>query len=259
MDGYKISTLVLAVVFLSAIASSIIYEVDVDESLNHSSFQLSYEEEITDVQQYSAVIDNTGSVGCTYRLANTLESGNYSRTDYSQPHQLWPGDSARISVTSVPINVTGQINSTLEVEYCGKNTVINKTSFEDIRNTSAQKEISSTTLKSEDGRITFKTGLNEAIAVPIGEPPYWKIGPVNISAGKAETSFEAPIFSEEKTVIFALVNKSSGDVMGRTHVKTGSEGFNLDNLPDELPWIGFLLSFVLNLVLGLLLIIRRRK
>lgn len=259
MDGNKISTLILASILISTAASSIIYEVDVDESLNHSSFQLNYSEEITDVQEYTAVLDNTGSVGCSFRLANTLESGNYSRTDHSDTYTLWPGDSARITVSSVPINVTGRINSTLEVEYCGKNSVLNRTSFTDIENTTAAREFSSTTLSSGKNSLTFETGVEEAIAVPIGEPPYWKVSAANISSGKAKIDFEAPIYSEEKSIIYALVNKTTGEVIGRTEVKTGSEVFNLDDIPGQVLWSILVISILLNLVLGISLIFRGRK
>ncbi|MFB6115977.1 MAG: hypothetical protein ABEK10_00555 [Candidatus Nanosalina sp.] len=250
MDENKVAVLVLSTVLMSAGASSILYEVDVEESLNHSSFKLQYRENISDLQTYSAIIDNTGSVGCKFRLVNTLKSENYTRTDYSSAHELWPGESALIEVKSVPMNVTGRINSTLKIQYCGKEAVLNKTAFVDVENTTAGDRISSTTLKSKNGKLSFKTTLDEAYAVPISEPPYWKVESANISSGKASVEFEAPIYVKDESIVFALVNKTTGEVVGRTEVKTGSQVFGIDNIPGGLVGIVLVCSVIFNLVLG---------
>lgn len=218
MDKHKITILAALTVLLSISGSALIYEVEIGESLNHSTFELEYQEEIQDVQEVSIVVENTGSVGCQFYLRNDISSSNFSRTDYSHEYAIWPGNSKLMEMKSVPENVTGTVNSTLHLSYCGKTVEIAQYSFNDTRKTLLNNSLESKTLSAGNGEVSMELPVQNGSVVPVDAPSYWKVGSADIKSGVTSVNLDAPIFNSGSTVEFAVINSTTDRAVGTTQV-----------------------------------------
>lgn len=240
MVKHKIAVLAVFTVLFSLSGSALLYEVEIGESLNHSTFELEYQEEIQDVQEISVVVENTGSVGCQFYLRNDMSSGNFSRTDYSQEYAIWPGNSKLMEMKSVPENVTGTVNSTLHLSYCGKTVEIAQYSFNDTRKTLLNNSLESKTLSAGSGEVSMELPVQNGSVVPIDAPSYWRTGSADIKSGIASVNLDAPIFNSGSTVEFAVINSTTERVVGTTQVSMTPE--------DDLEYI--IRNSTLEIILG---------
>jgi len=218
MDKHKITILAALTLAFSLSGSALVYEVEIGESLNHSTFEFDYQDEIQDVQEISVVVENTGSVGCNFYLRNDISSENFSRTDYSQEYPIWPGNSKLMELNSVPENITGTVNSTLHISYCGKTEEVAQYSFNDTSKTFLNRSFESKTLNAENGEISVEMPVQNGSVVPVDAPSYWKVGSADIESGVASVELDAPIFNSGATVEFAVINSSTGNAVGTTQV-----------------------------------------
>lgn len=223
MAKYKIPILVVSFLLVIGISSSILYEVEVDESLNHSVYEVDHKNRIDNLQEFNVVLENTGSVGCRFGLVNHMYSENYSKTEYSEKVPLWPGESVKLIQHSVLENITGTVKSNLSLEYCGSQKSLGELKFNVSKKTYLNDTVDSETISSTEETVTFRTGVDKALAVPVGSPPYWKIGSSNITGGKTQSNLEAPIYSKSKKIEFALLNHSTEEVIGVTEVELKPE------------------------------------
>lgn len=250
MGRAKITSLIALTVLFAVTASGLLYEVEVGDSLNQSNYELNYSQEIEDVQEISIILDNTGSVGCQFRLRNEMKAENFSRTDYSQSYSVWPGNSALMEVRSVPENVTGEINSTLYASYCGKTEEIAEFGFNDTEKTVLNDSIESKTLAAENGGVKISVPVQEGVIVPVDEPAYWKVGSAQLNSGRATADLEAPIFNAEQSVEFAVINESTGRTVGTTSVEMTAEEDLLYRIEQNFLEIVLGISLLVNVVLA---------
>jgi hypothetical protein len=249
MAKTKIVLLLGAFLLATSMGSGLFYRVEVDQTLNHSGFDLNYSDRVEDVQTVSVAVDNIGSVGCEYRLRAVQDGENFSSVEYSRGYPMWPGGTSLMQMKFLAQNYTGPVNTTLFLQYCGKTSKIGNFSYNDTVNTKVNNSIGSETLEATEAEVKLKLPVENGYLVPVNSPPYWRVGSTTINDGKAVASYEPPIFDRDETVEFAVVNESTGNVLGKTTAELDPEKTLVEKIRDS--WLRVLLgiSVLLNAVL----------
>jgi hypothetical protein len=253
MDRAKIVLLLALFLVASSSASALFFRVEVDQNLNQTTFDLSYDNVTEEIQTVSVAVDNIGSVGCEYRLRSVQNGENFTSVEYSRSYPMWPGSSSLMQVKYAPLNYEGEINSTLFLSYCGKSTKIANFSYTISENTTVNDTFESETLRATDEEVALDLPVEKGYLVPVDAPPYWRVASTTINDGEAITSYSPPIFDEEETIEFAVVNRSTGKIMGSTTANLDPEKSLLEKARDN--WLRIVLA--ISVLLNALLIGRR--
>lgn len=259
MDKAKVLLLLIILAVLVSSASALLYRVDVDDSLNHSSFDLQYRNQTDTLQVVSSTVTNTGSVGCEYRLKAEIYTNGEQATHYSKGYELWPGRTERMQLKFISGNASGMIETDLYLEYCGKQESLETFSFNDTGAEVTNNSIDSTTIEASEKGAEARLPVKEAILVPIETPPYWKVSSTEVNQSRAEFSYNAPIFNEREQVRFAVMNRSTEEIIGETTVQLEAEESVLQTISQNIESLALAASLLLNLALAAVILRRHRK
>lgn len=244
---------------MASSASSLLYKVDVDASLNHSSFDLEYRNTTDTLQVVSSSITNTGSVGCTYRLRADVTRNGTQASHYSRGYELWPGETAAMKLRFISGNTTGQIPTQLHLEYCGQEKSLDEFTFEDTKSEQLNTTIDSRTVEATEREAKAKFSVKSGILVPLESPPYWKVSSAKINSSEATLDYEPSLFRSEEEIKFAVLNESSEKAIGITTVELQPETSVFTSIRDNLETLLLAFSLLVNMALGLILFRTRIK
>lgn len=202
----------IGIVFFAVPAASADLKVHISDILDHDAIELDYNQDVQHIQNVNLTIENTGSIGCNYRVMVQERNSTY----YSTKEPLWPGDSAFFEVDYVLENVTGQINSSVTVEYCGTDTAVESFSYNATAGVFEPDSIDTTASSTTASSTEVDLDLEEGKLVPKESPPMWRAASASIEEGKAQLSYDPPIFREEVLSYYAVVD---GEVVGTTDVE----------------------------------------
>jgi hypothetical protein len=236
MAETKIAALVTFSIFLLGSASGLAFNVQIDALTSASVKDINYKEQVDGVQSINSSVENTGSIGCSYRLKTDYSYKNSSFERYSSAYPLWPGEEDRARIDFLVENYTGAVQGNLSLEYCGQEQKVSNFSF-NTSNITVEREYSSKTIDSNSSAAKIRIEeLDEALLVPVEAPPYWKTASEEVQEGKAVIEYEAPIFDSRENISYAVVQ--NGEVLGETTVELEYEKTLWDRLSDVNPaWL----------------------
>ena len=210
----RTSVLLALLVFLP-LASGLTFQVDVEEITDYTVKDLEYSDSIGVNQNINATVENTGSIGCSYRFKAQFQQGNDSFTRYSSAEPLWQGAYSRLQINYIPMNYTGLVDTNLSVEYCGQEKQVDSFDFNVTENTLPGAEIDSRTVRVSNSSAEVEIGSGDKL-VPEETPSYWKASSAEIVNNSARIEYEAPIFSSEALKYTVL---EDGEIAGSVNVK----------------------------------------
>jgi hypothetical protein len=209
MARYKAGVLLIAALFLTLPAYSLTFDVSITDITEASVKDVQYQENVSAVQNINASIENTGSIGCGYRLKADYSYGNKSFDRYSPEYSLWQGDTERAAINIMASNHTGTVHGNLSVEYCGQSKQVTDFNYS-TENVTFEEEIDTRTLdvNQSSAQVRFSE-YSEGTLVPVEAPPYWRTSSVKLEEGKASLDYEAPIFDSRENITYALVQNQT--------------------------------------------------
>lgn len=203
-------------ILFSSTAFGLVFSVQVEDVTEHSFKGLEFKEEVQTAQRINGTVENIGSIGCKYRLKGEFERGNDTVTRYSSPASLFQGGFADFELYYVPMNYTGEVDTSLYIDYCGQEKHLEDFTFNVTENTVAEEEVSSRTREVTEREATIETDMQEGVLVPEEAPVYWRTGAATIKDGEATVEYQAPIFNENEVIKYTVVD--DGEVVGTTEV-----------------------------------------
>ncbi|MFB6100201.1 MAG: hypothetical protein ABEK16_02910 [Candidatus Nanohalobium sp.] len=219
MAKTKIPLLIAALALFTFSGASLSFNVEVDTITNYTIRGLDYRENVSTLQEINATVENTGSIGCTYRLKAEIHRPNKTLQRYSEAKPVWPGSSAFEEIHYVPLNYTGNNTVELKIQYCGQEEKIAEFNYTDTNNSLTNSTFSAEVRKLSKDSAEIKTRVQKGLLVPHQAPPYWKTSSVEIKKGEATLEYDAPIFQKQEQLSYIAVNQSTGELKGLIEVK----------------------------------------
>ncbi|MFB6199828.1 MAG: hypothetical protein ABEJ83_03040 [Candidatus Nanohaloarchaea archaeon] len=218
----RLTVLTLSFLFLLGTATAIQFEVDITGLTGQNTVKYNYTENVGTIQNITAIVENTGSIGCNYRLKADFNYKNTTDTQWSAPKALWPGETAVLDLQYVPYNYTGNVSTRLSLAYCGETTRLSNFTFKARKNISTQKNVETQLLKVEKESSRIKTGVEKGLMVPKDKPAKWKVSTVRIRNGEAELEYEPTLFNEKRTLEYYILDENR-TVVGKTSISLNYE------------------------------------
>jgi uncharacterized beta-barrel protein YwiB (DUF1934 family) len=249
----KTALQLLLIIFLLPAVFGISFKIDVAELTDHSFKGLEYSENISELQEINATVENVGSIGCTYRMRADFQQGNQTFERFSSPEPLWQGEYDRMEIKYIPEEYTGEVGTNISLEYCGQKKQVDSFSFNVTENTTISAEVESRTIESRDesARIEVKGDT----LIPQIEPSYWKTSSAEINNGTAEIEYDAPIFDQREEITYTVLE--DGEIKGSTNVSLEPEPNLKEKLLDRKLEIVLCLLGI-SVLSNLLLILKQR-
>lgn len=216
MDGAKAEVLLalLAVLILPATGFSFRVQVSPDAGVTTTLF--SYSNSTERVQNFSANVYNSGSIGCKYRLKAVYNSSNSSKVFYSNPVALFPGAEKEIVLETVPGEENRTRKGEVFVEFCGNEKKVGNFSY--IQEKKVRESREEVGVKVEDvnsSGVIVKTEVKDGVLLPSKVPPHWKVSTSRIVNGSSKIFYEPYMFNRNRELEFIVYNRSSGAMEGR--------------------------------------------
>jgi len=238
-------------VFLLPLSSALFFDVSVSEETNVSVKDFDYSDEVDKVQEIGAVVENTGSIGCTYRFKGVFDHNGTEYTRYSSANSLWQGSNTDVELAYLPLNYTGVVDAEVFIEYCGQEELVEEFEFNVTERTLPESELESRTVESDETSARIEID-SEGVLVPEEEPVFWRTSSAEIIDGEASLEYDAPIFDDREELRYSVVD--NGTVVGSTNVQLEPQPTLMEELQkhrNEMV-IGVLsLSILLNILLVL--------
>jgi hypothetical protein len=211
MAETKITALVVPLLFLVFSGGALSFNVEIDDMTSFSAKDVNLPQEKSAYQSINASIENTGSIGCRYRLKVDYNYSGESFERFSPSYPIWPGESERARIDLLVRNYTGNVEGDLSVNYCGQEEKVTDFNFTS-ENLTLEKEHSSTTISANSSNTQIRVHeVEKGRLVPVKAPSYWKTSSTELENGKAVLEYEAPIFQPEETITYAIVQNSSSE------------------------------------------------
>lgn len=212
----------ISVIMLIGAGAALDFDVQVSAITSFNTFDTRYSNQTSSLQNLNLSVENTGSIGCTYRLKGVFNYRKNSRERFSEPYSLWPGEETRAELFFIPENYTGKVRAEIYSTYCGQEEKIKEIEFNSTRKNIPNATVNSTTVTADDERAELSLQVENGVMVPQQTPPYWKASGSKIVNGSATLRYDPPIFQEEEKLNYTVVD-DSGDVLGTTSVALKSE------------------------------------
>ena len=212
----KVTVLLTGLVLLAGFTAALDFSVEVRPTPEVSVYQV---ENISSSDfNTSMALENSGSVGCEFRLKGVFDQGGQEVIRYSRPYPIWPGEGTDVDLTYIPINYTGEVESEISLEYCWQQKPVANFTFESDQAILPNKTLESKTLNfnNTNARVLFKD-LDKALLIPQEYPPYWKVGSADVRNGEAKINYRAPLFKKGENITYTVVQNRS--VIGKTKVQ----------------------------------------
>lgn len=209
MARYKTGILLITALIFLAPAASFTFDVSIIDITDASVKDVQYAENVSLIQNINASIENTGSIGCGYRLKTEYRAGNKTFERYSEEKQLWQGATSRAKVMMLTSNYTGKVTGNLTAEFCGQSKQVQSFNYSTANVTLPEPVEARTTRSTADFAQVRIRDYQSGVLVPVEAPPYWKTSSAQLEDGRAELSYEAPIFDRDETITYALIQNQS--------------------------------------------------
>ncbi len=216
MARYKTAILLTVFSIVAAPAAGFTFDVSIDDVTSTRVTDVKYSENVSGVQNLNASVENSGSIGCVYRLKAEYQYGNQSFDRYSTGVPLWPGDTHRSKIHLITSNYTGTVSGNLTAEYCGQTEEVQEFNYTTSNITLGNSTESRTYKADSDGADISVEGYDEGMLVPVEAPPHWKTSSTSLTEGEAEISYDPPIFTDTENITYAVVQ--NGTVEATTEV-----------------------------------------
>lgn len=214
MARVQVTVLLTALFFLISSGATLDFNVQVAPTPEASTFQPNSSSE--NYFNATVVLENSGSIGCEYRVRGDILQGDQELTRYSSSYRMWPGDIEDAEFVYLPINYTGDVKANLSLEYCEREKYIDSYSFQSEERIEPNRSIESKTLEAEERRSLVSFGVDEALLIPQEYPPYWKVGSVKVEEGKGRLEYNPTLFKEGEIIKYTVLQ--NGSVVGYTEV-----------------------------------------
>lgn len=248
----KALPLLLVLVFVST-AAAFELSVVVDPLKNVSVKGLEYDNS-SQVQDVVLNLDNTGSVGCTYRVKAVSEYNNTFYEHYSKEYPIWPGSNSDVDMSFALANKSGQVNTSLFISYCDGEQFLESFNWTS-EPVGTINEVNSETLSASETSVKAEFSRENGSLVPVETPPYWKVSSAKIENSTAELTYNPSIF-KETNLTYAVTNEE-GSIIGKTEVSLKDPEPSLKQKILDNKWFLFAALFALSLI-GNLLLLRKR-
>lgn len=247
MARYKVFAASLALLFMFSTASSLRVDINIEEMTDYGAYDFQYKENVESFQKMNVTVENLGSIGCTYKMRAVLKGENISEVEYSRGYELWPGDTALMTVRHLPLNYSGEVQGDIYVNYCGQEQLIGQANYT-IENRQAVNDTVETETVNVDSRgAEIRTeDIQEGYMLPEEVPPGWEASSSKFEEGITEVSYDAPIFDSRQNLTYKVVN-SGGELVGETRINLNPEKDITEILGENIWKILFVVSLLLNL------------
>ncbi|MFT4892381.1 MAG: hypothetical protein ACI8Z7_000153 [Candidatus Nanohaloarchaea archaeon] len=247
MAGYKVLTASLTVLFAVSGASALQVDINIQEITDHGAYEFDYRDNVTSFQEMNVTVENLGSIGCTYRMRAVLEGENFSEIAHSEGYELWPGDTALMTVRHLPLNYTGKVQSDVYLNYCGQEKLIEQVNYSIENRQSTNNTLESETLEANASGARIRTEeVQEGVMIPEETPAGWEVSSSMVEEGVASASYSAPIFDKRRNITYSVV-RPDGELVGTTDVNLNPEITVTEMLKDNVWKILLLISLMFNL------------
>lgn len=218
--GNRYLALLMIILASSVAVQSLNLNVKIAESADHRAVDLEKNRNFSNLHRVNFTVENTGSVGCVYRVRTSYGFNSTVENAWSQGHSLWPGETARVSTVKVLENRTGPVNVTVDINYCGSTERVD--SFEGYVDAGTVDDSSFQNLVAEVDESSSRVYLDQEsdLLVPVESPSLWKLSHSRIESGEAELRYDPPIF-RERVLNYYLVDE--GEVLGKTEIDLDRE------------------------------------
>ncbi len=250
MDLAKIHVLLIVFLAFTGLSSALVFKLSVDQDLKYSAKDLNYAENVEKLQNINLSIQNTGSVGCVFRLRSTLNTSEGGERYYSEPYSMWPGQEARLKIYQIP-EEKGVETTNISLKTCRgweKLQTINYT----VKNTSERQNLSRINFerkRADEGSIKIQTTVKNALAVPEEAPPYWKVHSTRIQNKSANLAYTPEIYRPEENITYRIFNQSSGKTLGVMDVPVSPKKTFLESITVKQVSYLLILSIIVNFAL----------
>lgn len=215
MARNKAAVLLISLVFLAGLGAALDFSVEVRPTPEVSIYKVEGFNS-TDFNS-SMSLENSGSVGCSFRIRGEFDQGGQQVVRYSRPYRLWPGAVEDARLFYIPINYTGEVNADLTLDYCDQQDELGNFSFNSTERIVPNKTFESKTLElNTTNAVVSMPELDEAVLVPQNYPAYWKVGSAKLENGKATINYEAPIFKQGENLTYTVLK--NGSIEGKTKI-----------------------------------------
>lgn len=215
MARNKTAVLLISLVFLAGLGAALDFSVEVRPTPEVSVYKVEGFNS-TDFNS-SMSLENSGSVGCSFRVRGDFKQGGQEIVRYSRPYSLWSGATEDAEIFYIPVNYTGEVNADLRLEYCDQEKDLGNFSFNSTERIVPNKTVESKTLDlNTTNAVVSIPELDDAILVPQKYPAYWKVGAAELEDGRSTINYEAPIFKQGENITYTILK--NGSVEGETRV-----------------------------------------
>jgi len=245
----KITLLVLLTTFLVSSGLALNIDVNIGEITDHNIVETNYKDEVDTYQHLNFTLENTGSTGCTFQAGLETEVNGEERTAWSDPIQLWPGDSSFLEIDKVYENYTGTVNGTLFLEHCYQTEEIEDVEFEVTENSLTQEadeleQIETETLSATESNVHISSEVEEAQLIPKESPSMWRTSSGMINESESVLNYDTQIFRSDQILDYYVMQ--NGEIIGQTQIDLESEETILDILKNNVLELVLLLSIIAN-------------
>jgi len=254
----KILSLTSLVFLMVSTGTALSFSVNIDSVTDADAHFPKHDDNTTLVHETGVTLENTGSIGCVYRLKGKYRYGNKTQIRYSNPYPLRPSQTVDAELFFLPENYSGNVQVQLYSTYCDRENLIEEFNF-----TSLSQNIANNTLESRTRDVTEESAeveveTEQGILVPQETPPYWKASSAKIRNGSATIHYDPPIYDDSRNLTYTVVNKEG--ILGTTKIRLKEQTTYMERLKENAVRIlAVLLAFSLILNTKVLMDLRRRK
>lgn len=246
MDGNKICILAVLVLFSAGSASALNIQVKVPPEVKASIYDVQYQNSTDLVHSMNFTLENPASVGCAYAVRGRFDKGGAVNTVYSKSYEMWPGEARLLELNYIPQNYTGTVRADIDLLYCDRAENITSYRFESEKSNWPNTRIESRTIEATDRKAKIETSFQNGKLIPITSPPNWRTGSATLTNSSATLEYDAPIFSHERNITYALIDEE-GELVGKTEVSLKNPEPSLKEKILEKKWLIFAALFIVSM------------
>lgn len=243
----KSAAILLVTIFLAASATALTLSVEVEAITEMDAYFLKYQNQTEDVQRLNLTAENSGSIGCQYRIKGVFHYGNETEIRFSKPYPLWSSGIEVAELYFMPENYTGKVDAEVYSYFCEREEFVENITYQQTSKHIVNKTVESKTLEVSKEEAKLELPVQNGRLLPKDTPHYWKASGAEIENGTATIQYDPPIYKEDEELNYTVIN-SENEVLGSTTVSLSVEQTYWDGLEERLPRIlTILLGFSLML------------
>lgn len=202
--------------FLVASVSGVNFKVQVSDVVGYDTVGLDQELNGSIVAVETSV-ENTGSIGCHYRLSGEFERGDKVTESWSNSLPLFPGGNSVLGFKHLVYNHTGQVNASIDLSYCGQTADVGSFTFNVTDRKIVNDTLDSGVRSVNSSAAVISTDVEKGTLIPETVPAGWKASGAAITDGRAVVEYEPTIFHPERELSYFVVGED-GEIRGVTRI-----------------------------------------